>query len=98
MAGKSHQAALLRRRRVEEMDLRGATPAAIATALNTDPRTIRRDLQALAHQRTRNADLTAERRRLLAAAKLVEHHAWALFDGLPAADTNGRLGALGKVL
>jgi hypothetical protein len=98
MAGKSAQAASLRRRQVEELELRGATAAAIATALKADPRTIRRDLQSLAHQRTRSADLMAERRRLLEAAKLVEHHAWDLFDGLPAADTNGRLGALGKIL
>src|SRR5439155_14208032 len=88
----------LRRRQVEALELRGATPAAIATALGADPRTIRRDLQALAHQRARSADLTAERHRLLEAAKLVEHQAWDLFDGLPAADVNGRLGALGKVL
>ena len=98
MSGTSGQAALRRRRQVEAMALRGASSTAIATALGADPRTIHRDLQALAHQRTRDADLTAERHRLLAAAKLVEQQAWQLFDGLPAADTNGRLGALGTIL
>src|SRR5438067_4281621 len=93
-----HERTLLRRRQVEAMDLRGATCAAIARAVQSDPRTVARDLQAIARERARTPDLTGERRRLLAAAKLVEHHAWDLFDNLPAADTNGRLGALNRIL
>ena len=85
-------------REIENARGGGMTIDDLAARCDVTTRTIRRDLQALARQRTRSADLTAERHRLLEAAKLVEHHAWELFDGLPAADTNGRLGALGKVL
>ena len=98
MPGRSHAEALRRRRQVEALELRGATPAAIARDLGADLRTIKRDLRMLAQQRARAADLTAERRRLLDAARLVEKQAWELFDALPAADPTARLAALGKVL
>jgi hypothetical protein len=98
MVGKSSEAASLRRRRIEALELRGASPAAIATAVGSDLRTVRRDLHAIAQQRGRSANLSTERHRLLDSAKLVEQQAWELFESLPPADANGRLGALGKVL
>ena len=98
MSGKSAGQALSRRSQVETLDLRGATPTTIARALGADPRTVRRDLQALTAQRERGTDLDRERLRLLDAARLVEREAWLLFDALPPADANGRLGALAKVI
>jgi hypothetical protein len=89
---------LHRRGRVAEMELEGAAAAVIAKALGSDVRTIRADLAALAQERAQNADLAAERHRLLDASKLVEQTAWALYRSLPADDANGRLGSLAKVL
>src|SRR5437899_2080462 len=98
MVGKSTEAASLRRRRIEALELRGANPTTIASAVGSDLRTVRRDLHTIAQQRNRSANLGAERHRLLDSAKLVEQQAWELFESLPASDANGRLGALGKVL
>jgi hypothetical protein len=91
-------ATLARCRQVEELELRGATPAAIAASLQADIRTVRRDLVWLAGERARATDIRAARYRLLAAAQTVEVAAWKLYAALPAEDANGKLGALGKAL
>src|SRR5688572_16724144 len=90
--------AAARRERVEELALRGAGIRVIAREVGSDPRTVLRDLSLLAQDRAQDADLGGERHRLVAAAKLAEYRAWELFDAVPPADANGRLGALGKVL
>lgn len=98
MARATAAAAAARRGKVAELELRGVSAHGIARALGSDPRTIKRDLRALAAERARDTSLTAERHRLLAAAKLVEQQAWQLHHALSVADAAGKLGALGKVL
>lgn len=98
MARATIDAQTARRSQVAELELRGASVAGIAKALKADPRTIARDLEALAQERAANVSLDGERHRLLAAAREVEREAWALYEDLPAKDVNGRLGALSKTL
>lgn len=92
------EATLSRRRQVEALELRGVGVLAIAKQLGADVRTIRRDVAALATERTRTTDLAGERLRLLAAAKEVEVASWGIYSALPTSDAAGRLGALGKAL
>ena len=89
---------LTRRARVAELELRGSSAPVIAREVGCDVRTVRADFLALAQERAQDANLAGERHRLLDAAKLVEHESWALFHALSGADSNGKLGALGKVL
>jgi hypothetical protein len=98
MARATLDAMQTRRQQVEALELRGATPTAIAQALAADIRTVRRDLVWLASERARRMDVPAARLRLLEAAQAVERTAWELHARLPADDANGRLGALAKVL
>jgi hypothetical protein len=90
--------AATRRAQIEGLELRGAPARVIARAVGADIRTVRRDLRAIAVERAHAIELAAERHRLLEAAHLVEREAWQLLAALPADDTNGRLGCLGKVL
>jgi hypothetical protein len=90
------QIACLGRHRVAMLDLRGASPSAIASQLGADFRTVRRDLSLIAKERAHATDLDGERHRLLATARTVEVKAWNVYE--TATDTNGRLGALAKVL
>ena len=98
MARATTDQALSRRARVAELELRGTALSVIARELKSDTRTIRADLAVLAQERAQDANLAGERHRLLAAAKLVEHESWSLFHALSGADSNGKLGALSKVL
>src|SRR4051794_29743280 len=89
---------LARREAVERLELRRATAQGIAAGRGADPRTSGHDLRALAAARARGGDVAAAHRRLLAAARLVEVQAWAMFDRLDVDAAHLQLGALGKVL
>lgn len=95
---RSVDVTLARRAKVEALELRGATAPAIARELGADLRTVQRDLRWLATRRGADLDVPAARLRLLDAAQLVEVESWRLHQKLPAMDTNGRLGCLGKIL
>lgn len=89
---------LARRAQVEFLELRGASAGAIAKEVGADRRTVKRDLAWLTQERAQRVDVAASRLRLLEAAQLVEVESWRLHQKLPATDTNGRLGCLGKIL
>jgi hypothetical protein len=98
MPRATFEAAEARRTKVEFLQLRGASVQHIARETQSDPRTIKRDLAAIARARAADLDVPAARLRLLESAREIERECWRWIKDAPPNDWNTRLGAVAKIL